>query len=270
MGEVGNNKENEVHKHRCFNLSLNNIFILCIVLNVIYVFVEAGIGFVENSLGLLSDAGHNLGDVFGMLLTLLTFHLVKTQNRRDIFSYKKMTPLIAILNVVILLLIVAGIIMESIYKIRHPEPLDGVAIVWTAAAGIVVNGLTTYILRMSQKTDTNVRSAYLNMLTDTFVSVAVVISGIIIICTGYSLFDAIVSLVIAGVILISAVQLFIESVRLSSEVVPENIRVDELMTTLRSLPHVVDIHQLYVWNINANETALTSHIVIDDVCKPML
>lgn len=265
MEKVGKNKNNEFFVHHGFNPSLSNIFIICIVLNVIYVFVEAGVGFVENSLGLLSDAGHNLGDVFSMLLTLLAFHLAKTQNHHNMFGYKKVTIFIAVLNVVILLLVVAGIIIESIYKFRHPDPLDGVAIVWTAGAGIVVNGLTTYILRMSQKTDTNVRSAYLNMLTDTFVSIAVVISGIVIICTGYSMFDTIVSLVIAGVILISAVQLLIESVRLSNEAIPENARVDELITTLRSLPHVVDVHQFHVWDINANETALTSHIIIDDI-----
>lgn len=254
------------HHHSAGALtSLSHIFIVCIALNLVYVFIEAGVGVYEHSLGLLSDAGHNLGDVFSLLLALIAFHLAKLgNNKRFTYGYKKSTILISLLNAVILLVAVGAIVIESVYKFRHPEPVDGLAISWTAGAGIVVNGLTTLLLLKNQKTDLNVRGAFLHMLADTLVSVGVVISGIVIAFTGFYLIDPIISLVIAGVILVSTTRLLTESIRLSLDAVPENIKIDEVETLLGSLSHVVDVHHLHVWAISTTEVALTAHIVMDE------
>ncbi len=264
-------KEKEhIHEHHHHHsvgalTSLSHIFIVCIALNLVYVFIEAGVGFYEHSLGLLSDAGHNLSDVFSLLLALIAFHLTKlSNNKRFTYGYKKSTILISLLNAIILLVAVGAIVIESVYKLRHPEPVDGLAISWTAGVGIVVNGLTTLLLLKNQKTDLNVRGAFLHMLADTLVSVGVVISGIVITFTGFYLIDPIISLAIAGVILVSTTRLLTESIRLSLDAVPENIKIDEVETLLGSLSHVVDVHHVHVWAISTTEVALTAHIVMDE------
>lgn len=256
------------HEHVKVLSSLSNIFIICIVLNIIYVFIEATVGFYEHSLGLLSDAGHNLGDVFSLLLALIAFHLAKiSNNKRFTYGYKKSTILISLLNAIILLVAVGAIVVESINKLRNPVPIDGSVISWTAGAGIIVNGLTTLLLMKSQKHDLNVRGAFLHMAADTLVSVGVVISGLIIMYTGFYLIDPIISLVIAGIILVSTIHLLIESLRLSLDGVPEAIRIEEVKELLEKEDHVINAHHLHIWAISTTDVALTAHILIDDISQ---
>ncbi|MBR6015662.1 MAG: cation transporter, partial [Prevotella sp.] len=176
------------HHHHVEKLtSLNGIFIFSIVLNLLFVIIEAVIGLVEGSLSLLSDAGHNLSDVFSLVLVLVAFQLAKVHaNSRFTYGYKKSTVLISLLNAIILLVAVGAIIIESIHKFYEPTEVNGVAISWTAGIGIVINGLTAFLLLRGQKNDLNVRGAFLHMVADTLVSVGVVISGIIIAVTGWT------------------------------------------------------------------------------------
>ena len=192
--------------------SLNRIFIVCIVLNLLFVGVEAAVGLLYHSLGLLSDAGHNLSDVFSLVLALVAFRLARQPvSAHFTYGYKKSTILISLVNAVILLVAVGAIIIESVYRLRHPQPLSGLAISWTAGVGIVVNGLTTWLLTRDRKRDLNVRGAFLHMLMDTLVSVGVVISGLVIRYTGWAWVDTAVSLAIAVVILVSTFNLLRES-----------------------------------------------------------
>ena len=192
--------------------SLNRIFIVCIVLNLLFVGVEAVVGLLYHSLGLLSDAGHNLSDVFSLVLALVAFRLARQPvSAHFTYGYKKSTILISLVNAVILLVAVGAIIIESVYRLRHPQPLSGLAISWTAGVGIVVNGLTTWLLTRDRKRDLNVRGAFLHMLMDTLVSVGVVISGLVIRYTGWAWVDTAVSLAIAVVILVSTFNLLRES-----------------------------------------------------------
>lgn len=169
------------HEHHHAISSLNSIFIACIVINLAFVFIEAGVGFIYNSLGLLSDAGHNLSDVFSLLLSLFAFRMSQYHsNRHFTYGYKKSTVLVSLVNAIILLIAVGAIVIESFYKLKHPEATSGEAISWTAGIGILVNGITAWLLMKNQKHDLNVRGAFLHMVMDTLVSVGVVISGIII------------------------------------------------------------------------------------------
>ena len=156
-------QEHHHHEHLHQIKQLDAVFIVSIALNLVFVLVEAGVGLVENSIGLLSDAGHNLGDVFSLLLALFAFKLAKIHAKgRFTYGYKKSTVLISLLNAIILLVAVGAIIIESAYKLRDPEPVNGVAVTWTAAVGIVVNGLTAWMLHRGQKDDLNVRGAFLH------------------------------------------------------------------------------------------------------------
>ena len=213
----GHSNAHHHHHHHVEKLtSLNGIFIFSIVLNLLFVIIEAVIGLVEGSLSLLSDAGHNLSDVFSLVLVLVAFQLAKVHsNPRFTYGYRKSTILISLLNAVILLVAVGAIIIESIHKFYEPTDVNGVAISWTAGIGIVINGLTAFLLLRGQKNDLNVRGAFLHMVADTLVSVGVVISGIIIAVTGWTIVDPIVSLIIAAVILVSTWNLLSGSLRLT-------------------------------------------------------
>lgn len=253
------------HHHHHHIETINKIMIWSIVINLLYVAIEAGVGIYGDSMGLISDAGHNLGDVFSLLLTLVGFKLAHAAaNHRFTYGYQKATILIALLNAVILLVAVGIIIVESIHKIRHPEPVDGELVSWTAGVGIIVNGVTAWMLMKDQKHDLNIRGAFLHMASDTLVSLGVVIAGIIISFTGFVLIDPIISLVIAAIILVSTWQMLRESLYLSIDGVPEEIDVDKLKKDIEELNHVKSLHHIHVWALSTTMNAMTAHVVIDN------
>ena len=254
------------HHHTAPTQPLNGIFIFSIVLNILFVLIEGGVGFWQDSLSLLSDAGHNLSDVFSLLLVLVAFRLAKVHsNEHFTYGYRKSTVLISLLNAVILLVAVGAIVIESIHKFSEPAQVNGIAISWTAGVGILINGLTALLLMHGQKSDLNVRGAFLHMLADTLVSIGVVISGIVIYYTGWNIVDPIVSLVIAAVILVSTWELLADSLRLAVDGIPEGIDRHEIESLLTEDELVQEAHHIHIWAISTTETALTAHIVLKDL-----
>jgi len=247
---------------------MRRILIISIVLNLLFVAIEAVIGIWKDSLSLLSDAGHNLSDVFSLALVLVGFYLARrAANSHYTYGYKKSTILISLLNAVLLLVAVGVIVAESIHKLRTPTAIDGVAISWTAGIGILINGLTTLLLMRGQQNDLNVRGAFLHMAADTLVSVGVVISGIVIAVSGWYIIDPIISLMIAVVILFSMWELLHDSIRLAMDGVPENIEIQHLRENICATPHVNGVHHIHVWAMSTTENALTAHVVVDDMAN---
>lgn len=254
------------HHHSEPITSLRGIYVLAIVMNIIFVLVEAGIGFGTNSLGLLSDAGHNLSDVFSLLLALFAFELAKVRPARNYtYGYKKGTILISLLNAIILLVAVGAIIVESIHKFSAPEPVNGAAISWTAGVGIIINGASAWMLMRARKNDLNTEGAFLHMAADTLVSAGVVVSGLVISYTGWNVIDPIISLVIVVVILVSTWHLLSQSLRLSLDGIPESVDVDSITADVLSVEGVEDMHHLHVWAISTTEVAMTAHVVVDRI-----
>lgn len=217
-------------------------------------------------MGLLSDAGHNLGDVASLVLAMLAFRLEKVHpNSRYTYGYKKSTILVSLLNAVILLVAVGIIIAESIDKLFHPVSVDGSAIAWTAGVGVVINALTAWLFMKDKDKDLNVKGAYLHMAADTLVSVGVVVSGIIITYTGWSIIDPIIGLGIAVIIIVSTWGLLHDSLRLSLDGVPVGIDAQKIQQLIVEQPGVENCHHLHIWALSTTETALTAHVVIDDI-----
>lgn len=259
------------HHHHTEQLSgLNAVYVISIAANLLYVIVEALVGFRSGSLGLLSDAGHNLGDVFSLALAMTAFKLSFSHgNKRFTYGYRKASVLISLLNAVLLLAVVGAIILESIHKFRSADTAvpDGAVISWTAAVGIIVNGITAFLLMKQQKHDINTRGAFLHMVSDALVSVGVVISGIVIGLTGWSAIDPLISLVIAAVILFSTVRLLAESFRMSIDAVPEGMDIDGICSMMRSVEGVTDVHHVHIWSISTTQAAMTAHVAIDDISR---
>lgn len=248
--------------------SLNAAFIIGILLNSVYVIIEAVFGFIYNSMGLLSDAGHNLSDVAALIIAMVAFKLMSRKpNSKHTYGYKRFSIQASFINALLLCVAVGAILVESIEKLIHTTAVDGDAIAWVAAAGVVVNGVTAWLFVKDKGRDMNVRAAFLHMAADTLVSIGVVVSGILIQFTGLYIIDPIIGIIIALVIAWSTRGLLIESSRMSIDAVPESVDMTELGKALASVDGVISIHHLHVWPLSTTENALTVHAVIADVTK---
>ena len=258
----------EHHHHDHTVTSLNKAFIWGIGLNVGFVVVEFAVGLCYGSMGLLSDAGHNLSDVASLLLVMLAFRLAQARaTPKYTYGYKKSTVLISLLNSVILLIAVGVIVAESIGRMLHPEPVVGGAIAWTAGVGVAINGFTAWLFMKDKDRDLNVKGAYLHMAADALVSVGVLVSGLVISWTGWTVVDPIVGLAVAGVIVASVWSLTRDSLRLSLDGVPGGIDIAEIERKMEAVPGVRAVHHIHVWAISTTENALTAHVVLDSLSR---
>lgn len=244
---------------------LSTVFYWAIALNLIYVVIEASAGWVKGSMGLLSDAGHNLGDVASLLISLVAYKAARrAANDRYTFGYGRATVEASLANAVILYVAVVLIAVESIDRLLHPSAVDGDTVAWVAAAGVVVNGVTAWMLLGHSRNDLNVRGAFMHMAADTLVSVGVVVSGIIIAFTGWYVIDPIIGLCIAVMIAAGSYSLLRESLRMALDGVPDNIDVDKVRAAILAVPEVSSMHHLHIWSMSTTSTALTVHVVVSD------
>ncbi|HRG45146.1 MAG TPA: cation diffusion facilitator family transporter [Leptospiraceae bacterium] len=252
------------HHHHSHEISdLNKRFILGIILNSLFVLVEAGSGFYYNSLALLSDAGHNLSDVASLLLALLAFRLAKIQpDTKYTYGYRKTTILVSLLNAIVLLLAMGGIIWESVQRFQTQAPTNGNPIAFVAAVGILINALTAWLFLKDKERDLNVKGAYLHMLSDALVSLGVLIAGVIIAFTNWYWVDGVISIIIAIVVLFSTLDLLKKSFHLSIDAVPEGIHIVDIKKEMEMVQGVLEVHHIHVWAISTTLNALTAHVKI--------
>lgn len=192
-------------EHHHENLKLSRMLIICSLVNLLYVVIEVGVGIVSSSAGLVSDAGHNLSDVATLLISLAAVNLAQSRPA----TAKKLT----LANALLLIGAVVLIAVEGVSKLIDPEPIQGSVVSLTAGIGIIVNGVTAYLLMREQDRDINIKASFLHMVSDTLVSVGVLVSGLIIAKTGLYVIDPIISLIIALIILFPAVKLLVKVVK---------------------------------------------------------
>ncbi len=254
------------HDHNINIDSLNKAFVWGIVLNSLFVIIEFIVGFLFNSVGLISDAGHNLSDVASLILAMLAFRVAKIHsNQKFTYGYKKMTILVSLINAVILLAAVAFIVYESIHKIIVMQEVEGKMISITAAIGVLINGFTAWLFLKDKEKDLNVKGAYLHMAADCLVSIGVVVSGIVIIYTGWYWIDGIIGLVVAAIIVFSTMDLLKDSLCLALDGVPKGISVKDIAEDIHKMDNVEDIHHIHIWAISTTENAMTAHVFLKDI-----
>ena len=237
-------------------------FAVGIALNILFVVVEVYYGWRADSLALMSDAGHNLSDVLGLMIAWGGFYLGNLRpSRKHTYGLGRATIMAAMFNALLLLLVVGGIAWESIERFRQPMPVEGGVVMAVAAIGVLVNGITAWLFMSGNRHDINMRGAFLHMAADALVSLGVVISGALFVFTGWAWLDPAISLVIALVILFGTWDLLRHSLRLSLDGVPAQIELDAVRVYLSALPEVDAVHDLHVWAMSTSETALTVHLV---------
>ena len=233
-----------------------------VVLNVVFVAVELAAGFLAGSLALVADAGHNAGDVLGLLLAWGASWLARRPpSRRYTWGLGRATIFAALANAALLLVACGAIVWEAWHRLQDPEPVAGPTVIVVAAVGVVINTLTA-LLFIRGHADANVRGAFLHMAADAAVSAGVVVAGIVIAATGLGWIDPVVSIVIAIVIVVGTWGLFRESLELALDAVPRGFDPDKLQAALAGLPGVAEVHDLHVWGPSTSEVSLTVHLVV--------
>lgn len=258
------NREKHHHHHHA-PADYNRAFAVGVALNIIFVVVEVFYGVIADSLALLTDAGHNLSDVMGLLLAWGASYLAgKQPSLRRTYGYSRATILASMLSGLLLLAAVVVISWEALNRFVTPAEPAGQTIMVVAGIGVVINSVTAWFFVSGKDHDLNIRGAYLHMAADALVSLGVVVSGFVIWKFGLKWFDPLSSLLIAVVIFWSTWGLLRDSLNLAIDAVPPNLDPSEVRNWLNAQPGVTGLHDLHIWPMSTTHTALTAHLLMPE------
>ncbi len=250
------------HNHQ--TTDYNRAFAIGVLLNLVFVVIEAGYGIVSESLALIADAGHNLSDVFSLSLAWgAAFLAMKPATEKKTYGFRKLTIMASLASAIMLLIALGGITWEAIGRLLDPKPVAGKTIIIVAAIGVIINTITALLFFSGQKQDLNIKGAFLHMAADAGVSLGVVVAGIVILQTGWLLVDPLISLGIVVVVLVGTWSLLRDSLNLAIDSVPKDIDIAGVREYLLGLEQVHRIHDLHVWPLSTTETALSVHLVMN-------
>jgi len=272
QGAAARGHAQAVHTHRAHHghgpghshvpANFDKAFAIGITLNATFVLVEALYGYRANSLALLADAGHNLGDVLGLVLAWAGTTLSRRRpTTRRTYGLRRFSILASLGNAGLLLVSVGAIAAEAVQRVGKPGDIATSTVMVVATIGIVINGGTALLFARGKSGDMNIRGAYLHMLGDAAVSAGVVAAAFVIAMTGLAWIDPVSSLIIAAFILWSAWQLALDSFNLAVDAVPRGIDPQAVRVRLLALDEVTDVHHLHIWALSTTEVALTAHLV---------
>ena len=252
------------HHHHHAPPDYSRAFAAGVALNLAFVVVEVVFGILSNSLALLTDAGHNLSDVLGLLLAWGAAALAaKRPSTRRTYGYSRATIIASLFSGLLLMGAVGAIGWEAFNRLLEPAAPAGGTIMIVAAIGVVINTATALLFLSGKDSDLNIRGAFLHMAADAAVSLGVVASGALILFFGFGWIDPLISLVIAAVIFLSTWGLLRDSLNLAVDAVPRNVDPGAVRAYLAGLPGVRAIHDLHIWPMSTTDTALTAHMVMD-------
>ena len=256
------------HSHTCYSDSpadFSRAFAIGVTLNVAYVGAQIIFGIAAHSLALFADAGHNFGDVLGLLIAWGAVYLGKTQpTARRTYGLGRSSIIAALANAILLLVAVGAITWEAIRRFSNPGEVGGKTVMVVAALGIVINGLTARLFLGGHKHDLNIRAAFLHMAADAAVSAGVVVAGMIILLTGWQWIDPVASLAVNAVIIVGTWRLLRQSLAMALDLVPENVDAPAVRRFLETQQGVTAVHDLHIWPLSTTRTALTVHLEMPD------
>jgi cobalt-zinc-cadmium efflux system protein len=251
------------HSHAHAPKDFGRAFAIGVALNLGFVAVEAIFGILANSTALLADAGHNLGDVIGLLIAWGAASLAKRPpSERFTYGLRASSILAALGNALLLIFACGAIAWEAVWRFTDPQPVASVTVMIVAGIGILINGFTAWLFMSGREGDLNIRGAYLHMVADAGVSFGVVLAGAAIMLTGWLWLDPVTSLAIVAIILWSTWGLLRDSITLALAAVPRNIELAKVKACLEELPGVARAHHVHVWGMSTSEVALTAHLVM--------
>ncbi len=227
---------------------------------------EFAAGIRAHSLALISDAGHNATDALALLLALFAVYLhSKPADESRTYGYHRAGVLAAFVNALALILLSGWIVFEGWDRLLHPEPVNDAAMMWVAVGAMVLNGGIMLALHSSDRNDINMRGAFMHMLGDLLGSAAIVVGSLVMRATGWTRVDPILSLLISGLVVWTAWDVIRESLNILLEGLPKGVHLGEVTKSMRAVKGVLDVHDLHIWCIGSNSSALSCHVLIDDM-----
>ena len=272
MKTTGRERGHDHHAHSHAHSGDGNRLMWALVLTGGFAVVEIAGGFLAHSLTLLADAGHMLTDAASLALAWVALRFAsRPSDRRRTYGYQRLQVLAAFVNSILLLLATVWIVYQAVLRLQNPGAVAGELMFGVAAGGLLINIVALLLLRRGDAENLNLRAASLHVLSDLLGSVAALIAALVIIYTGWTRIDPLLALLVAGLIVLSASRLLLQSAHILLEGSPEWLDIPELERELRSaVAGVVDVHHVHVWSLTSRHPLLTLHARLQPGATPAL
>lgn len=253
------------HAHHHQGGGSQRALLLALVLTLGFAAVEGIAGWWSGSLALLGDAGHMLTDSLSLALAAFAAWLAqRPPSQRHSYGLGRSETLAALFNALLMIAVVVAIAVEAADRLREPRIIDGATVTLVAFLGLMVNVAAAWLLS-GRSDNLNVRAALLHVIGDLLGSIAALISGVVILSTGWSPIDPLLSLLIVALILVSALRVLREALHALMEGVPRHLNAEDIGRALARLEHVASVHDLHIWSLSAERNALSAHLVLDTI-----
>ena len=253
-----------MHEHnQTDNNAIGRNLVITIILNFGITFFQIIGFFISGSLSLLSDALHNFTDVFSLVISWIANKISNKENTiKATFGYKRSEVLAAFINTVTLFVVAAFLIIEAIKRVLENQPIeiDTTWVIWGAIVSIVGNFLSVLVLHAQSKDNINVRASYIHLLSDLFTSIAVLAGGFLMHYYKAIWIDAVLSLLIAGYLMVLSIQLFTKTINILMQFSPVKITQEDIKKIVSRFEDLENIHHLHIWEITTGRTILMAHM----------
>ncbi len=251
---------NDSHGHSHPDLKGRKL-LLSILLNIGITVAQVIGGLISGSLSLLSDALHNFSDV----LSLIVSYIADRYSKKDAsvtktFGYKRAEIIAAFVNSATLIIVAVYLIYEAILRFMDPHTIESGLVIWLAILGIVFNGFSVLLLFKDSKSNMNMRSAYLHLLTDMAASVAVLVGGLLMKYFEWFWVDSLLTVLIALYLLIMGYGLLKSSFKVLMLFTPDDINLETISEAICKIPEIKNVHHMHIWQLNEQETHLEAHV----------
>jgi cobalt-zinc-cadmium efflux system protein len=248
------------HNHGAHGKSL----FISIILNVGITVAQIIGGLISGSIALLSDAAHNFSDVLALLFSFIARSLSgRNRTLKQTFGYKRAGIFAAFINSATLMIVATFLVHEAIDRLIHPKPIEGVIVIWLAALGILLNGISALMVKKGAKSDLNMRSAYIHLFTDMLTSIGVLIGGFAITYLNWFWVDGLLTILISIYLIYSSWAIFYDSLRIFMQFTPVEINIEEIAVKMAAIEGVKNIHHVHVWNLDDHEMMFEAHLDLE-------
>jgi cobalt-zinc-cadmium efflux system protein len=254
----------EDHKHV---IAGSKNLLLTILLNVVITIAQIAGGLISGSMALLSDAAHNFSDVLSLVISFWAIRLAgREQTLRETYGFKRAGILAAFINTAILLILSSILIWEAVSRLFNPQPVTAHLVIYFAAAGIAINGISLLFIRKDAEHNMNIKSAFLHLFGDMLTSVGVFAGGFVIKYAGWLWIDGVLTIIIALWLAYSSWGIFYKSLRIFMQFTPSNIDIEEIARELSSIKGVKNVHHVHVWQLDENIILFEGHFDMEEDC----
>jgi cobalt-zinc-cadmium efflux system protein len=245
--------------------SSRRILFVAVALTLGFAAIEFVAGWVSGSLALMADAGHMLTDASALGLAALAAWMARRPaSKRRTWGYGRAEVVAALINGGAMIVLVGLIAWQALERFERPRDIEGIAVIAVAAIGLLVN-LAVFVVLERGGDDLNVRGAVLHVLGDLLGSLAALVSGMVILVTGWTPIDPMLSLLICGLILFAAARLLRDAIHVVMEGVPGHIDLERVRAYMTGMTGVRDVHDLHIWQVSGQRVALSAHVVVEDL-----